>query len=236
MPDVVWQRPCTHGHSGTRADIVSIVPSLHHLAHVAFLFTTGHGHDSTSVLWFGTSPVTSTQQPVGQNQSPDLWKVGMYHVPVCPEGEENRCVCTFRVFTQTMLLWPTETWVKGLACCLIPSILGTEKTTRFCSEPHYTRPRGLFITYRGKCHQMQGTVNLGNSHWKSVREKPLLNKIKINLWAVGLQWDDWDYLPDSRRKITSPREVFLGVTDANYRALVWGWLFLGLTHCKFLLK
>lgn len=39
------------------------------------------------------SPVTSTQQPVGQNQSPDLWKVGMYNVPVCPEGEENRmCV------------------------------------------------------------------------------------------------------------------------------------------------
>lgn len=170
---------------------------------------------------------------------PITWPVEGGNVS-CPRVPWRRrkpmCVCTFRVFTQTMLLWPTETWVKGLACCLIPSILGTEKTTRFCSEPHYTRPRGLFITYRGKCHQMQGTVNLGNSHWKSVREKPLLNKIKINLWAVGLQWDDWDYLPDSRRKITSPREVFLGVTDANYRALVWGWLFLGLTHCKFLLK
>ena len=57
---------------------------------MAFLFTTGHGHDSNSVLWFRMSPVTSTQQPVGPNQSPDLWKVGMYNGPMCPEGEGNR--------------------------------------------------------------------------------------------------------------------------------------------------
>ena len=129
--------------------------------------------------------------------------------PCALKEKETACVCTFWVFTQTMLLLPTEKWVKGLACCLIPSILGIEKKTCLCSEPHYTRPRGLFVMYRRKCHHMQGTVNLGNLHWKSVREKPLLNEIKINLWAVGLQRDDWDYLPDLRGRLRPLVRCFL---------------------------
>lgn len=182
---------------------------------MASLFTTGHGH--AAPLCFGlechlSPPLTSL---LVRTNHLTCGRWGCITSPCALKEKKTGCVCTFWVFTQTMLLWPTEKWVKGLACCLIPSILGTEKKTRFCSEPHYTRPRGLFIMYRGKCHQMQGTVNLGNLHWKIVREKPLLNKIKINVWVVGLQWDDWDYLPDSRRKIMSPREVFLGVTDAD---------------------
>lgn len=66
----------TVSHAGTQVDVVAIVSLLHHLAHVTFLFTTGNGHDSNYVLWLGMSRVTSTQQPIGQNQSHDLAEGG----------------------------------------------------------------------------------------------------------------------------------------------------------------
>lgn len=77
--------------------------------------------------------------------------------------------------------FPTKKRTRGLYCWLIPLNLVIEQMTGFCTKPHYTRPKILYITFHRKCHYVQGIVNLGNLYFKRICEKPLLNKIKIHL-------------------------------------------------------